>query len=348
MPELDLTLAMADYDRTAALRDGSVKPAGISLTYIVSPPSETFWRMLKFDEFDAAEMSLSSFLIARGGGVPSARVLCAGVPQRRAWTAIPVFPFRAFFHTYIFVRTDSAIRHPSDLAGARFGLPEYQMTAAVWVRGVLQHDFGVPPSAIRWIVERTPEMSHGGQTGFTPTDRVSIARAPEGVSLVTLLERGELDAVMPSPYGGMTSRLNKTYVADLTRSPHARLLFDDSMAESVRAFRAHGFSHINHTVVVQNRVLDAHPWVALNLFNAFAQAKQQCYGRIDYLLRSSVMAAVAVLDAQRRAFGDDPFPYGLGINRRALETLAEYSLEQGLIKERVAIDDLFAPTTRDG
>jgi len=309
-----------------------VKPASINLTYIVSPPSETFWRMLKFDEFDAAEMSLSSFLIARG--------------QRRAWTAIPVFPFRAFFHTYIFVRADSAIRRPSDLAGARFGLPEYQMTAAVWARGVLQHDFDVPPSAIRWIVERTAEMSHGGQTGFTPPDGVSIERAAEGASLLALLERGEVDAVMPSPYGGMTSRLNKTYVADLTRSRHARLLFDDPMAESVRSVRAHGFSHINHTLVIQNRVLDAHPWVALNLFNAFAQAKQQCYGRIDYLLRSSVMAAFAVLDAQRRAFGDDPFPYGLGINRRALETLAEYSFEQGLIKERAQIDELFAPTTR--
>ena len=332
MPDVDVTLAMADYDRTAGLRDGSVRPAGINLTYIASPPSETFWRMLKFDEFDAAEMSLSSFLIARGLG--------------RAWTAIPVFPFRAFFHTYIFVRADSKIRQPSDLAGARFGLPEYQMTAAVWVRGVLQHDFGVPPSAIRWFVERSPEMSHGGQTGFTPPAGVSIERVPEGESLLARLERGDLDAVMPSPYGGMTSRLNRTYVADLGRSPHARLLFDDPMAESVRSFRAHGFSHINHTVVLQNRVLDRHPWAALNLFNAFAQAKQQCYGRIDYLLRSSVMAAFAVLDAQRRTFGDDPFPYGLAANRKALETLAGHSLEQGLITERVNIDDLFAPTTR--
>jgi len=333
MSDLDLTLAMADYDRTAGLRDGSVKPDGINIKYIVSPPSETFWRMLKFDEFDVAEMSLSSFLIARGLG--------------RAWTAIPVFPFRAFFHTYVFVRTDSPIRQPSDLAGARFGLPEYQMTAAVWLRGVLQHDFGVAPSAIRWVVERAPGLSHGGQTGFTPPEGVSIDRALEPEALLTLLERGDLDAVMPSPYGGMTSKLNKTYVADLGRSPHARLLFADPMAESIRSLRVHGFSHINHTVVVQNRILEQHPWVALNLFNAFVRAKQQCYDGIDYLLRSSVMAAFAVLAAQRRAFGDDPFPYGLATNRKALETLAGYSLEQGLIKERVKIDELFAPTTRE-
>jgi 4,5-dihydroxyphthalate decarboxylase len=333
MSDLALTLAMADYDRTAGLRDGSVTASGVGLRYVVSPPSETFWRMLKFDEFDAAEMSLSSLLIAR--------------QQGRAWTAIPVFPFRAFFHTYVFVRADSRIRHPSGLAGARFGLPEYQMTAAVWVRGVLQQDFGVAPSAIRWYVERTPSMSHGGQTGFTAPAGVSIERVPEGETLLSLLERGRLDAVMPSPYGGMTSRLNKTYVAQLRRSPHVRLLFEDPLAESVRSFRAEGFSHVNHTVVVQTRVLEEHPWVALNLFNAFAQAKAQCYGRLDYLLRSSVMAAFAVLDAQRRTFGDDPFPYGLSANRTALETLAQYSFEQGLTSKRADIDALFAPTTRD-
>ena len=152
---------------------------------------------------------------------------------------------------------------------------------------------------------------------------------------------------MPSPYGGMTSRLNKTYVADLVHSPRARLLFEDPMAESVRAFRAHGFSHINHTVVVQNRVLEKHPWVALNLYNAFTAAKQQCYGQIDYLLRSSLMPAFPVLEVQRRTFGDDPFPYGLANNRQALETLVEYAHEQGLVTAPSRIDDLFAAATRD-
>src|SRR5262245_17960611 len=185
---------MADYDRTAALRDGSIKPSGLDLAYLVSPPSETFWRMLKFDEFDAAEMSLSSFLIAKARG--------------RAWTALPVFPFRAFFHTYVFVRADSAIAAPADLAGARFGLPEYQMTAAVWTRGALEHDFGVAPSAIRWVVERTPSLSHGGQTGFTASSGVSIEQTPDGDTLLALLERGAIDAVMPSPYAGMSSMLN--------------------------------------------------------------------------------------------------------------------------------------------
>ena len=324
---------MADYDRTAALRDGSVKAAGIDLTYIVSPPSETFWRMLKFEEFDAAEMSLSSFFIARS--------------QERAWTAIPVFPFRAFFHTYVFVRADSTIRQPADLAGARFGVPEYQMTAAVWVRGVLQHDFGVPPSAIRWLVERPREMSHGGQTGFAAPGGVTVERVPEGQTLLALLERGELDAVMPSPYPALASMLNRTRLTDLTRSPHARLLFADPVAESVRSFGSRGFSHINHTVVIHNRVLDEHPWVALNLCKAFADAKAAAYANSGALFHSSLMAAFGVLEAQRRVFGDDPFPYGLAKNRAALDTLAEYAHEQGLVRERPAVADLFAPTTRD-
>ena len=333
MADLDLTLAMADYDRTAALLDGSVKPAGINLRYLISPPSETFWRMLKFDEFDAAEMSLSSFLIARAQG--------------RAWTAIPVFPFRAFFHTYVFVRADSNIRQPSDLAGARFGLPEYQMTAAVWVRGALQHDFGVASSEIRWHLERSPSMSHGGQTGFKAPDGVSITRVPDGETLLSLLARGELDAVMASPYPGMTSMLNKTRLTDLSRSPHVRLLFEDPVAEGVRFFGTHGFSHINHTVVVQDRVLNRHPWVALNLVKAFIEAKQTAYAKIGSLHRSSLMAAFGVFEAQRRTFGDDPFPYGIAVNRQALHTLADYMVEQGLLRERPVVDDLFAQTTRD-
>ena len=141
--------------------------------------------------------------------------------------------------------------------------------------------------------------------------------------------------------------LNKTRLTDLSRSPHVRLLFEDAITESVRSFRAHGFSHINHTVVVQDRVLNQHPWVALNLFKAFIEAKQDGYAKIGSLYRSSLMAAFGVLEMQRRTFGDDPFPYGLPVNRRALQTLADYMFEQGLLRERPVIDGLFADTTRD-
>jgi 4,5-dihydroxyphthalate decarboxylase len=247
----------------------------------------------------------------------------------------------------VFVRADSPIREPADLAGKRFGLPEYQMTAAVWVRGVLQHEFGVAPSKIRWFVERSRSLSHGGQTGFKAPKGVSIEHVPKGGTLFSRLVGGELDAVMPSPYPGMRSMLNKTDLFALGRSPHVRLLFDDPIAEGARSFRKHGFSHINHTVVVHDRILKKQPWVALNLFKAFTEAKQQSYARMDSLLRSNVMGAFGVLDAQRRTFGDDPFSYGLGGNRTALQTVADYAFEQGLLRKPAAIDDIFAAATRD-
>jgi 4,5-dihydroxyphthalate decarboxylase len=333
MSDVPLTLAMADYDRTAPLRDGSVKPAGIDLTYHVSPPSETFWRMLKFDEFDASEMSLSSFLIARAQG--------------RKWTAIPVFPYRTFFHMNVFVRADAGITKPSDLAGKRFGLPEYQVTAAVWVRGALEHDFGLAPKDVKWLIERRAGMSHGTETGFKAPQGVSVEHVPDGQTLGSMLENGTLEALMPSPYPGMTSMLNRTDLLQLTRAPYARLLFPDPLAEGARYFARHGFSHINHTVVIRDEVLEKHPWIALSLYRAFAKAKEQCYAKLDYLLRSSVMAAFGVLENQRKAFGDDPFPYGLRANRAALEALISYSVEQGLTAKPVAVDELFAPTTRD-
>ena len=187
-------------------------------------------------------------------------------------------------------------------------------------------------------MERTTELSHGGLTGFTAPLGVSITHVPDGETMLSLLERGELDAVMPSPYR-MNSRLNKTELSDLSRSPRTRLLFDDPVAEAVRFFRARGFSHINHTVVVQDRVLEDHPAVAVELFRAFQEAKEIGYSRIDDLLRSSLLGAFGVLEIHRRTFGDDPFPYGLSPNRAALETLADYSFEQGLTSKRADVDE---------
>ena len=145
----------------------------------------------------------------------------------------------------------------------------------------------------------------------------------------------------------MTSILNKTSGTNPSASPHVRLLFQDPMVENARYFKKHGFSHINHTVVVQNAILRKHPWVALSLFKVFAEATQRCYARIDHLQRSSVMAASAVLEAQRRTFGDDPFSYRFQANREAVQTLADHAFEQGLLRQRVDTEAIFAESTRD-
>jgi 4,5-dihydroxyphthalate decarboxylase len=321
-----LSLAIADYDRVQPLVDDP----RFDVRFLA--PSETFFRMLKHGEFDLSEMSLSSYLIARAQGKPL--------------TAIPVFPYRQCFHLSVYVDGDAGIEAPRDLEGKRFGLTEYQVTAAVWTRGVLQHDFGVDLRKLRWFVERTPELSHGGITGFRPPEGITIEQTPEGRTLGELVEAGELDAVLPDPFTGMSSRLNRTEETDLQRLPRLRRLFVDPRAEAARFYRDAGFLQVNHTVVVQDALLEERPELAMELFDAFESAKRHTYARLDYLRRASLVLAGPYLEEQRELFGDDPYPYGLAANRPALETLIRCSHEQGLIRERPEVDSLFHPSTR--
>lgn len=333
MTSPSMRLAIADYDRAAALADGRVAVEGVDLTVEHLAPSETFYRMLAHDEFDLSEMSLSSYLIARERG--------------RAWTAIPVLPHRTAFHTGIYVREDAGITEPADLAGKRFGLTEYQVTAAVWMRGVLTHDFGVDPTQVEWYVERAPELSHGGETGFEPPEGVHIARLPDGETLYSMILRGELDAVLPSPYPGMASRLNRTEEGDLQAAPGIRRLFADPWAEAARVFSSQGFLHANHTVVVQNHHLEADPQLARRLFDAFVESKELAYAALQGLGRSSLVLGAVRLEEQQEVFGDDPFPYGLAANRQALDALTAYSFEQGLTDAPAPVESLFSTRTLD-
>ena len=331
MTGIELSLGMADYDRTGPLLHNELSPEGISLRYIVSPPSETFWRMLKFGEFDVSEMSMSSYLISLQNG--------------RKWRAIPVFPFRSFFHTNIFVNSNSGIKSPEDLVGKKFGLPEYQVTAALWMRGALEHEFGVKPSQITWYVERQRNLSHGGETGFHAPEGVSINQIPPGQTLAELLEKGELDAIMPSPYPGMKSMLNKTDYLRFTEVDNIKPLFDEPEKEGQRYFRKNGFSHINHTVILREDILEKYPWAPLNLFKAFQDSKELAYSRSDHLLRSSLLFAYHYLRTEREIFGGDPYPYGFQVNRKAIETLIEYSSEQGLTNNKIEPEELFVKST---
>jgi 4,5-dihydroxyphthalate decarboxylase len=308
-----------------------VKPEGINLDVNFLAPSETFYRMLKFDEFDISEMSLSSYLIARSQG--------------RAWTAIPVFPFRNLFHLSIYSRAEAGIEEPRDVEEKRFGLTEYQVTAAVWTRGVLQEDFGVDLTKVNWLVERTPEMSHGGVTGFRPPEGITIEQIPADKSLQSLIDKDLLDAVLPDPYPGIPSRLNRTEETELQRSPKMKRLFHNPRAEMARYYGRHGMLHMNHTIVVQNSALETHPWMAMSLFNAFQQAKEYSFEHLDHLRRSALVLAGAYLDEERALLGDDPFPYGFLANRTALEKLVGYSKDQGFTDTKPVLEELFAEET---
>lgn len=324
-------VALADYDRTAALADGRVAPPSLELDVEHLAPSEIFYRMLKEEAFDISEMSLSSYLIARSQG--------------RSFTAIPVFPYRHCFHTSVFVRDD--IEDPSQLAGKRFGLTEYQVTAALWARGVLAQDFGLDLREVTWYVERSPKLSHGGETGFSPPEGIRIEQVPDGETLESMLASGDLDAALPSPYPGMASRLNRTEEGDLVRMPGVSRLFRDPLAEARRYYETHGFLHFNHVVIVRDDLLERVPGLPTELFKAFVEAKQLAYEDRERLRRSILLFAHLHLEAQAEVYGQDPFPYGYGVNEAPLQRLVEFSHSQGLIDQKPDLPSLFAEELRD-
>ncbi|HZR99575.1 MAG TPA: ABC transporter substrate-binding protein [Chloroflexota bacterium] len=328
MARLQLSLAMAMNPRAQPVLDGTVRPDGIDLAVTVAHPADIFYRQLHHAEFDVSEMSLSSLLIVTARG-------------NSPWVGLPIFTTRRFFHTQGYVRADAGIERPQDLRGKRVGVPEYQQTAALWTRGALQHEFGVAPQDMDWYMERTEEMSHGGGTGFRPPPGVRFQYIPPDKSIASMLLAGELDAaVYYSPRRTLVDRSG----LDLEGHPAVRPLFPDRVAESARYYQKTGIFPINHGMVVRRSIYERHPWVAINLYKAYQAAKERTLAETrelaDPYLRVGLLPAEA-----RAALAVDPFPYGVQANRRVLETVAEYSHEQGLTPRVVALDEVFAPST---
>jgi 4,5-dihydroxyphthalate decarboxylase len=288
-----------------------------------------FWRQLRFAEFDVSEMSMSSLLIATSQGPTP-------------WIALPVFTTREFFHTRALVRTDAGIKEPPDLRGKRVGVPEYQQTAAIWGRGVLQHEFGVRPSEIEWFMERNPEKSHGGATGFTPPEGVKVSYIPPTTNIGEMLAAGELDAALL--YLSGRNLVDRSRI-DLASHPRVRPLFDHE-TEGPRYYAKTGLYQINHTVVMRRSLYERQPWIALNLFAAFTAAKREVIDRGNEFLRNYFLTGLLGPDA-KGALRADPMAYGVRAARPVLETIAQYVHEQRLAKRRVALEELFAPSTMD-
>jgi 4,5-dihydroxyphthalate decarboxylase len=328
-PRLALSIALSDNPNTRPLIDGDIAPEGIGLTPTVIHPSEMFWRQLKFAEFDVSEMSMSSLVIATARGPTP-------------WVALPVFTTREFFHTRMLVRADAGIASPADLKGKRVGVPEYQQTAAIWGRGVLEHEFGVKPRDMEFFMERVPDKSHGGATGFKPPAGVTVHQIPAGTNIGEMLVRGELDATLL--YLTHHNLVDRSRI-DFNTDPRARPLFDRA-AEGRRYYAKTGIYPINHTVVVRRALLEQHPWIALNLYSAFAAARAQVLRAGGAALASHFETGVLGEDA-RRALATDPMAYGVKATRKVLETIAEYVHAQGLTDRRVKIEELFAPSTMD-
>ena len=336
MPKLTLSFISAFNERVEPLMNGTIEADGIELIPTYSHPSETFWRQLKFQEFEVAEMSMSSYLIARSRGVDM--------------IAIPVFPSCRFFHAELSYHADSGVKQPGDLVGKRIGVGEYQQTAALWARGVLDHDFGVSQYKVDWYMERTEELSHGGATGFTPPPGISFNRIPPDKSLATMLVNHELDA---APIAGHLTRA----VNVIDRSTRIRggegdwskvkPLFPDPIAEATRFFTKYGFVPVNHTYIVRGDVYRAHPWVAVNLYAAFVKAKAYAREKLLERIPEALFFGPEYLTMTQQILGDDPFPYGVKANAAMLDTIIGYSNEQGLTPRKMKVDELFAEETLD-
>jgi 4,5-dihydroxyphthalate decarboxylase len=322
---LDVSIALSANARTQPLIDGTIQAEGLRFIPTVVHPSEMFWRQLHFGDFDISEMSLSSLLIAVAKG-------------NRTWVAIPVYTMRRFFQTMILVRRGSGIEQPSDLIGRRVGVPEYQQTSAIWSRGILEDYHGVSPRDVEWFMERGPDRSHGSATGFVAPPGIRLSQIPPDKDIGGMLASSELDATL--------LYINDRNLVDRSRldiSEFAEPLFRDAVAESQRYYGETGLYPINHAVVVRRSLAEQHPWIVLNLFKAFEAARVQAQLTASAWLQPFVETGRLAMPAMTIA--DDPMPYGFGKSRRELEILTGYVHRQGLTERRLALDDIFAPST---
>ncbi len=327
---LDLSLALSSNPRTEPVHNGSAVAAGINLHVIRLHPSEMFWRQLRFREFDISEMSISSLMIATSRGDNS-------------WIALPVFTSRDFYHARVLVRTDADIRVPGDLVGKRVGVPEYQQTAALWARGVLRHEFGVDPRDLHWFMERPPERSHGGAMAFAPPAGIDLEYLPRETNIGELLVSGDLDASLV--YLSAKNLIDRSQRGLGSDEPRVRPLFEDPVAESTRYFRKTGFFPVNHCVVLRRETVERHPWVPLNIYAMFLEAKQTADDFTEVALKP--LHDTGVIEAGPTGATSDLFAYGVRDQRALLETMAGYAFEQGLTGRKVEVDELFYPATLD-
>ncbi len=325
---LPLSIGMASNPRTWALFDGRVKPDGIDLLPSRVFASELFWRQLKYADFDVSEMSFSSLLMARARG-------------DERWVGIPVFTTRKFYHAAILVRRKAGIASPADLRGKRVGVPEYQQTAALWARGVLQEEFGVAPRDMEFWMERDASHSHGGAMGFEAPPGVTIHTVAPEKSLGSMMLAGEIDALL---HYIVDDNLIDRSTADLWNHPDVGTLFPDPWAEGTRYYRKTGIFPINHGMVVKREIAERHPWVVLNLLKAFERAND--VANRERAQHAEYHVATGLLPREAGAALREPVVrHGVRANRKTLEAAARYSHQQGLTPRVVALEEVFAAST---
>ncbi len=338
-----LTIAFSDNPRLDSLKDGAVKPQGIELDFVTVEPGTLFFRNLTYDEFDVSEMSISETLLARE----------RRDGKRWDWSALPVFLSRGHHWPNLYVNTASGIAGLGDIRGKCIGVPDYDMTAALWFRITLKDLYGIEAGDNVWFNGRTKELSHAGALGLDQAGPVGVEHhwLTADQTLDAMLDRGEIDACTAiRPHSWITAG-DKTVIdrwggTQIDGNPRLRKLLDDNGKSVVFEFyRKTGCFQANHHVIVQNRILREHPWVALELYDAFRRSKEIAYERARRYESTRVYFPGQDFAEQRTAVGDDPYPVGLAAMGRNIERAIQGSLEQGLLTKPLALDQVYYRTT---
>jgi 4,5-dihydroxyphthalate decarboxylase len=314
MPKnISLTLACGDYEIVRALKEGVVNPEGIDLTILTNMDSSTRnWRFLRNQDFDAAEVSSVSHLMAKDLDLP--------------FEAIPVFLHRRFRHGFVFVNTGKGIRQPKDLIGRRVGVKSFQVSSILWMRGILEHEYDVPLNSIEWFSEIDEDVE------FEPPPDLRFTCIPDSTSCEAMLVAGNLDAVIHS----------NLIDPILEGNPKVGRLFPDHKQEEIRFFRKTGIFPIMHVLGIRQEIVQRHPWVPINLYKAFNEAKSIGMNRMVNPRIVPLAWYREAWEEEHAILGDDPWQYGMTEqNQRTLELIALYAYEQGLIKRRLPLDKVF-------
>ena len=322
MSKLILTFGCWNYDRTRALMDGSVQPDGIDLNYLNMPVEETFFRMLRHQEFEVAEMSLSSYSVSL-------------FKEPRPFVAIPVFPSRFFRHSSIYVNAKSGIREAKDLIGKRVGNPEYQMTAPVWIRGILQDHYGVPVDSVTYFTGGEEAPGRSEKLKLDLPSNIKVEHIGPTQTLAQMLLDGEIDALY-------TARMPSSF---LNGSGKVKRLFEDYEQVERNYFKETRLFPIMHTVAIRRDVYEANRWVARSMMKALEQSQRRAYEDLyeTAALKTMLPWLTSHVEQVKAEMGDDYWPYGFEKNEATLKTFLRYHFEQGLSKRQLTPEELFAP-----
>jgi len=325
MSKLKLSVAIGNYDRVRTLLDGSVQIDGVDPIFMTLPPEEIFFRAFRTVDFDICELSMSSFTVKTAEGT------CP-------YVGVPAFVSRAFRHNSIYVRTDR-IKSPADLKGKRIGLPEYQLTACVWARIILEDDHGIKPSDVTWVRGGIDDPSRPEKITIKLPGGVRLENAPEGKTISQLLEAGEIDAFVALRAPSLAGK----------RHPHIGWLFPDPIAAGRDYYRRTGLFPIMHVTGIRRTLVERHPWLPAAVLKAFTQAKAKCLEELEdtSATKCTLPFVEEELKAARELMGHDFWSYGLAPNRKVLETFLRHHHAQGLSARLLTPEELFHPSTHE-